>query len=529
MSLIIFEDEHLLVINKPAGMNTHSPSPYAGEGIYEWLKNRDARWAELAIIHRLDKETSGILVFGKTSLANRSLSQQFEGRTVRKKYLLLTDRAPRFQTLTAKSALVRSGEKYLSRPVHAGADVAETEFRPAVQSSGLILGTFAIIAEPITGRTHQIRVHAAEHGFPILGDNLYGGTSASRLFLHAHELTLGHPVSNETMTFVAPLDFDREPRSELRHRLIDVSETNAFRLINSASDFLAGLYVDRFGDYLLAQSEKSLEQGNVGLLREMMNQERAKGVYFKNLSRHIRGSAPKDTSPQKVIGETAPEEFVIRENSVNYGIRFIEGYSVGIFLDQRDNRRRLRTGYIASQFSFSANGAEILNTFSYTCAFSVSAAKGGARVTSLDLSKKYLEWGKRNFELNGILPAEHDFIYGDTFDWLRRFGKKNRQFDAVLLDPPTFSQSKEYGVFRADKDYGELVSAAIGVLKSGGILLCSTNAAELKPETFLEIIRVAVAAKGRKIVKQHYAPQPPDFPISREEPAYLKTVWLQIS
>src|SRR5437660_10458489 len=84
--LILFDDEHLLVVNKPAGMNTHAPSPFAGEGIYEWLRHRELRWSNLAIIHRLDKETSGVLVFGKTPSANRSLTGQFTQHTVRKKY-----------------------------------------------------------------------------------------------------------------------------------------------------------------------------------------------------------------------------------------------------------------------------------------------------------------------------------------------------------------------------------------------------------------------------------------------------------
>ena len=92
---LIFEDDHLLVVNKPAGLNTHAPSPYAGEGLYDWLRHREARWARLAIIHRLDKETSGVMVFAKTPLANRSLTAQFTARSVRKKYLLLTDRPVR--------------------------------------------------------------------------------------------------------------------------------------------------------------------------------------------------------------------------------------------------------------------------------------------------------------------------------------------------------------------------------------------------------------------------------------------------
>ena len=106
---LIFEDEHLLAVDKPAGMNTHAPSHFAGEGIYEWLRHRVPRWSNLAIIHRLDKETSGVLVFGKTPLANRSLTEQFTRRSIRKKYLLLTDRTVTFETLQSVSSLVRVG------------------------------------------------------------------------------------------------------------------------------------------------------------------------------------------------------------------------------------------------------------------------------------------------------------------------------------------------------------------------------------------------------------------------------------
>src|ERR1044071_226240 len=111
---VLFEDEHLLVVGKPAGWNTHAPSPFAGEGIYDWLKHREPRWANLAIIHRLGQETSGVVAFGKTPLANRSLTDQFSSRAVRKKYLLLTDREPRQREFKVKSKLVRAGERYVS-------------------------------------------------------------------------------------------------------------------------------------------------------------------------------------------------------------------------------------------------------------------------------------------------------------------------------------------------------------------------------------------------------------------------------
>src|SRR3989454_1403651 len=153
---VIFEDDHLLAVNKPAGLNTHAPAPRAGEGIYDWLRHREPRWARLGIIHRLDKETSGVLVFSRTELANRSLTEQFSRGSVRKKYLLLTDRPVRRKKLVVKCAVVRAGQKYVARPTHAGGEQAETCYRVVRSSSD---GTL-IEAEPLTGKTHQIRVHA---------------------------------------------------------------------------------------------------------------------------------------------------------------------------------------------------------------------------------------------------------------------------------------------------------------------------------------------------------------------------------
>ena len=524
-ALPVFEDEGLLVVNKPAGMNTHAPAPFAGEGLYDWLRNREPRWASLAIIHRLDKETSGVMVFGKTPLSNRSLTQQFSGHTVRKKYLLLTDREVRQDSFTAESSLVRSGEKCLSRPVHAGSEWAETHFkRLGTEANGHAL----VEAEPVTGRTHQIRVHAAEHGFPVLGDPLYGGTAWPRVCLHAASLTLAHPASGREMTFSVPPEFSGDARYSLRKAVIESAQTDAFHLVHGASDGWPGWYVDRLGDFILSHSEGGLTEAQRTYLESLPG---VTGVYHKVLNRQIRRVRAGEASPQLVAGAAAPERFEVIENGVQFELSFNEGYSVGLFLDQRDNRRRFLVNHVAAEFPMFQGGAagrEVLNTFAYTCGFSVCAAKAGARTTSLDLSKKYLEWGRRHFALNALDPAAHDFIYGDVFDWLRRLAKKRRSFDAIALDPPTFSQSKEQGVFRAEKDFGKLVTAALPLLKPGGVLFASTNAAGLEPEDFLKAVQSALARGGRKILQQHYAPQPPDFPITRAEPGYLKTVWMRI-
>jgi 23S rRNA (cytosine1962-C5)-methyltransferase len=561
---VIFEDEHLLVVHKPAGWNTHAPGPHAGEGIYDWLRHREPRWATLAILHRLDKETSGVLVFGKTPDANRSLTEQFTERRVRKKYLLLTDRPVPQREFTVKTALVRVGEKYASRPPHAGAEIAETRFKvgravPSPPRRGEDTAPYQYVeAEPLTGKTHQIRVHAAESGFPILGDTLYGGTPAAGVFLHAAEISFTHPATGKPVTFHAPANFDTipqfggasvlasrkddgssgspgvsphlsDPRLALRAALIDPRETDAFRVIHGASDGWPGWYVERLGKFLLSQSEQPLRAEQREELARLTRIFSARGAYHKTLSRQVRRTTAAEASPQLVWGEAAPERFEICENGIRFELGFNEGYSTGLFLDQRDNRRRFLTGHIAADFPQpSTLNYQLLNCFAYTCGFSVCAANAGARTTSLDLSKKYLEWGRRNFTLNGLDPAAHDFIYGDAFDWLRRLAKKGRAFDAVALDPPTFSQSKEHGVFRAEKDFGKLVAAALPLVRPGGVLFASTNAADWPPETFLADVEKAIHATRRKILQRHHVPQPPDFPISRAEPAYLKTVWLRI-
>jgi 23S rRNA (cytosine1962-C5)-methyltransferase len=532
---VVFEDEHLLVINKPAGWNTHAPGPHAGEGIYDWLRQREPRWAGLSILHRLDKETSGVMVFGKTPAANRSLTEQFTERRALKKYLLLTDRPVPEREFAVKTALVRVGEKYTSRPPHAGAEIAETKFGvPASAGTDhLKTGPQMVEAKPLTGRTHQIRVHAADNGFPILGDTLYGGTPAVRVFLHAVEIAFTHPGTGTPMTFRAPADFDADPRLTLRAALIDPQATNAFRVIHGASDRRSGWHVDRLGDFLLSLAEQPLRAEQLDELSQLAKWFSARGVYHKILSRQVRRTTTAGASPQLVLGEAAPERFEIRENGVRFELGFNEGYSVGLFLDQRDNRRRLLTGHVAADFplfypQIPDSRPEILNTFAYTCGFSVCAALAGAKTTSLDLSKKYLEWGRRNFTLNGLDPAAHDFIYGDAFDWLRRLARKGRAFDCVVLDPPTFSQSKEHGPFRVEKDWDRLMAAALPLIKPGGVLLAATNAADWPPGKFIGDGERAIHAARRKILQLHYFPQPPDFPISRVEPAYLKTMWLRI-
>jgi len=524
---VLFEDEDLLVVCKPAGVNTHAPSPHAGEGIYEWLRHREPRWARLAIIHRLDKDTSGVMVFAKSRKANRSLTGQFTKRMARKKYVLVTDRKTSVCELTVESDLVRAGDKYRSQAGAVSGNHAVTQFKRI----GVEEGRISFEATPLTGRTHQIRVQAAENGFTILGDTLYGGTPASRLYLHAQELSFEHPTTGENARFQAPPQFEMEAWAGLRAAFVDSATTDAHRLIHGASDGFPGLYVDLLGQYLLAQSDRPLSGPQLKVIESIVRLRRLRGAYFKLLHRHVRQVGTAQASPEKILGEPAPEEFEIRENGLRFALRFGEGYSVGLFLDQRDNRRRFLTGHVAADFPLAGMGSEqagVLNLFAYTCGFSVAAAAARAHVTSVDLSAKYLDWGRRNFQINGIDSAAHEFLSGDVFDWLKRLRKKQRSYDVVVLDPPTFSTSKASGTFRVERDFARLTRTALELLKPGGVLLACANTARLDAETFLAAVEGATLACGRRVRQRHYAPQPPDFPISKMEPAYLKTVWMRI-
>jgi 23S rRNA (cytosine1962-C5)-methyltransferase len=532
---VLHEDDDLLVVNKPAGWNTHAPSPHAGEGIYDWLRHREPRWARLSILHRLDKETSGVLVFGKGERANRSLTAQFTDRDISKEYRLRVANAHWVASGAVQaermagggwrvtSWLDRSGEMQVSRSTGMPGKEAVTEFEP--------VSTTEWIARPRTGRTHQIRVHAAAMGAPILGDRLYGGAASTRVWLHSGRIEFAHPEDGRRVEYVAPSGFDGLEDSvsqRLAGSMFRDSETDAFRVLHGESTGTPGVFAERLAERLLVLSEGEL---SVGEIERHLGGWKPAGIHLKRWRRDVRLKTVQETSPVLVSGPEAPARFEIRENGVRYEVSLTEGYSYGLFLDQRDNRRRLLRGHVAAAFPFlegGLRGRELLNCFAYTGGFSVCAALAGARTTTLDLSRKYLDWARRNFELNGLDPAAHDFIYGDCFDWMRRLAKRGRRFDAVLLDPPTFSRSKESGDFRVESDYGRLVTLAAGLVSPAGLLFASTNTARLEPERFLADVRAGLAAAGRRIRAEHYVPQPPDFPVSREEPAYLKTSWFRL-
>ena len=276
--------------------------------------------------------------------------------------------------------------------------------------------------------------------------------------------------------------------------------TDAVRLIDGAGDGLPGITLETYaGHWLLATPTPAIPPAFAEWLRGQPH-----SCYWKKLDQHHK------ESPAHYVGPEILQPFLMREQGLNFEISFQSGYSQGIFLDQRDNRAEVRR--------LLRPGQRVLNTFAYTGGFSIAAAAAGAETTTLDLSQPYLDWAKRNFGHNGLDPAAHHFCKGDTFQWLQRFAKQGRKFDAVILDPPTFSRAETGKVFRVERDFTALAALALAVLAPDGWLLCCTNFRNLSPGDFER----QLLAASRKLLHTRHSPMPADF----TGEAYLKSVWV---
>lgn len=267
---------------------------------------------------------------------------------------------------------------------------------------------------------------------------------------------------------------------------------------------MTGVYLDSLnGHWLVSTQQENLDSS---LESELLGRM-PRSLYWKKLHQHQK------ESPLHLGGENAPEFFVGVENGLKSRLSFQSGYSQGLFLDQRDNRLAIR--------DLMAPGKTLLNTFGYTGFFSVAAAAAGATTSTLDLSQVYLDWARENFRLNDMDPADHYFCKGDTFHWLKRFAKQGRRFDAIVLDPPTFSRDDKGKVFRVEKDYPSLFQLALACLAPGGTILGCHNYRGMTSGEFEKQLRPFIPRNSRV----HSAKMPPDF----TESPYLKSLWVTLS
>jgi 23S rRNA (cytosine1962-C5)-methyltransferase len=228
-------------------------------------------------------------------------------------------------------------------------------------------------------------------------------------------------------------------------------------------------------------------------------------------------TASKTVKGQLLAGQAVPRALTVTEHGLHYLVDLEGELHTGLFLDQRANRL---------SFQRLAAGQRVLNLFAYTGAFSVSAAAGGAlQVTSVDASQRYLDRARENFRLNGIDPAAHEFVSGDCFTELNRLAKHGRSFDIVLMDPPSFSTTRD-SRFTTSGGTAELVKRALALLPPGGLLVTSSNHQKVDLAEYLKELRRGALAVGRELRVIDVAGQGGDFPcpVTFPEGRYLKYV-----
>jgi len=301
--------------------------------------------------------------------------------------------------------------------------------------------------------------------------------------------------------------------SALSHRqsLLTSSTLTAYRLIDGAGDDLPGLYLDRVGTaaMLSVYEDAHLPDQDITLVASVALDATmpvgVEAVYVKPFARdrsRLGGAAPDETrSPQPRAGTPQPDTIVVREYASQFEIRPYDGFSTGLFLEHREHRRSLAE----------ARPPRALNLFAYTCAFAVPLVAAGTEVVNVDVSARYLEWGRRNVELNGSQAGSARYIRMDAREYLEFATRRGELFDLVIVDPPTFAAADPRRKRRAWKsldDYPALLRAASRVVAPGGRIFAASNTRDLAIDTAL--VQLVESALGSRWTRAALPPWPLD-------------------
>ena len=372
-------------------------------------------------------------------------------------------------------------------------------------SKGLVL-LEASDLENVNLKDQEVEVHSQDGNFL--------GTA----YLSQQNKGLGWFVSKDKVTFnQAFFETLFRQAKEKRSAYYQDDLTTAFRLFNQEGDGFGGLTVDLYGDYAVF----SWYNAYVYQIRKVISEA------FRQVFPEVLGAYEKirfkglDYESAHVYGQEAPDFFTVLENGVLYQVFMNDGLMTGIFLDQHEVRGSLVDGL--------AMGKSLLNMFSYTAAFSVAATMGGAsQTTSVDLAKRSRELSQAHFQANGISTGDHRFIVMDVFEYFKYAKRKGLTYDVIVLDPPSFARNKKQ-TFSVAKDYHKLISQSLEILNPGGIIIASTNAANVSRQKFTEQIDKGFAGRSYQILNKYGLPA--DFAYNKKDESsnYLKVISMKVS
>lgn len=343
------------------------------------------------------------------------------------------------------------------------------------------------------------------------------GQSLGVGYLSEQNKGIGWFVSQELVVF--DQDFFKKlfiKAKQYRRSYYEDEKTTAFRLFNQEGDGFGGFTVDLYDEFVVFSWYNlyvyQIKKIILAAFQEVFPEVRGgyEKIRFKGL----------DYESAHVYGEEAPQEFLILENGVSYQVFLNDGLMTGIFLDQHEVRGSLVEGLAA--------GKSLLNMFSYTAAFSVAAAMGGAvETTSVDLAKRSRELSEAHFVANGLALDAHRFVVMDVFDYYKYAKRHDLSYDVIVLDPPSFARNKKR-TFSVAKDYHRLVSEALEILNTGGTLILSTNAANVTKEKFKKQIEKGFQGRKHRYVEEYGLPG--DFRWNKKEESsnYLKVFTIRV-
>jgi len=292
------------------------------------------------------------------------------------------------------------------------------------------------------------------------------------------------------------------------HRDFIAQQTDALRLCTCPDG-----WVERFGvDVLISyKTDAALERLKTELCLWALNLD---FKFRRVFARYLPKKNADREAPRLILGDPGANlESTALERTLRHGIDFGAGYSVGLFIDQRENRRFVRD----------VTPRTVLNCFAYTCSFSVAAATVGATTVSIDLSKKSLARGRENFALNSLPTNDHRFLADDVMEVLPRLARKGENFDVIILDPPTFSRSHRGKTFQVEQHFETLLLATLEVAERRAKILLSTNCSKLG-ERALEVMARYCLKATRRAGTFHREPPLPDLPPQ----AGAATLWLTL-
>ena len=545
----LYEDDEILAIEKPAGIDTGRLPSQSQPGIVEVIGALRGGDERLEPANRLSRYESGVLLLAKTPVLAKHIRTGLKTMRIAQQYVVVVlGKTPQARmTIDPQRGSSRGKTDGRRRPAprrpapRRGVPGATATLATILQSIKQGPKRSLIKCTTHVSTTHALKAQLRSVKLRALGDVLRAAATRPMTHqmtcLHLVQIGFHHPGKAKKITVRAKTpdvfeavmhgrrDVTRFLRAGLVRRLpcLTRRESNAYRLLSGNVEDVPGVTVEVYDDVVVIEVSEA-RAWTIDTVRDAArwysDQLGVKAVYVRQNLRggggesaaHVAAAFPVG---QPIAGKETPAETIVTETGMRFVVRPWDAGSVGLYLDHRDNRRRIR--------SMSA-GKDVLNLFAYTCGFSVAAARGGASSTvSVDLAGAALEWGKKNLELNGFAADQHEFESVDAATYFRRARKEGRDFDLIIMDPPSFSHGRKRGQdFSVARDLPELVREACGLLRKGGVMMVSTNLRKMSHAGLRKHIKEGAGKRRHRIIEKPKLPG--DFAI---DPDHAKTMFVQ--